>query len=435
MKPEILRPENIGSLPGPDDILRTELPNGIVVLARSNFNSPSVVISGYLPAGGIFDPDPLLGLADFTASALMRGTASRSFREIYDALESAGASLGIGAATHTASFQGRALAEDLDLLLELLSEVFFRPAFPNEHIERLRDQMLTGLALRSQDTAEMASLAFDKIIYAGHPYERPEDGYPETVKAIRREDLLDFHRKHYGPRGMVLVIVGAVQPPAAVEKVAQFFGDWKNPAQPENPRLAPVVPLSTSVRENVVIPKKFQSDFMLGVAGPSRRSPDFLAASVGNNILGQFGMMGRIGEAVREKAGLAYHAFSSLSGGVGPGPWFVSAGVAPENIERAVDLSRAEIARFTSELVEEQELSDSQANFIGRLPLSLESNAGVAAALIQLEHYQLGLDYFRRYPGLVKSVTREDILETARRYLDPDRLGIAVAGPDAGPEE
>jgi len=154
-----------------------------------------------------------------------------------------------------------------------------------------------------------------------------------------------------------------------------------------------------------------------------------LAASLGNNILGQFGLMGRIGEVVREQAGLAYYVGSSLSGGLGPGPWHVSAGVDPANIDQAIDLIRAEIARFVNEPVTTDEISDSQANYIGRLPLSLESNAGVAGALINLERYALGLDYYRRYPDLIRAITRQDVLDAARHYLHPDRLGIAVAGP------
>src|SRR5512138_2492257 len=113
------------NMPGPEDILRAELPNGIVVLARANFISPSVVISGYLRGGGLQDPDEKLGLADFTASMLMRGTQKRSFQEIYDRLESVGAGLGFDSGTHTTGFGGRSLVEDLDLLLDLLSEALF----------------------------------------------------------------------------------------------------------------------------------------------------------------------------------------------------------------------------------------------------------------------------------------------------------------------
>jgi zinc protease len=421
-----------GSLPGPENITRHQFDNGVVILTRPNFNSPSVAVSGYLKAGAIFEPDAKLGLADFVSSALMRGTALRNFQEIYDALESVGASLGFDSGVHSTTFGGKALAEDLDLLLDILSESVRHPVFPDEQVERLRAQLITGLQIRAQDTGEMASLTFDQIVYAGHPYSRPEDGTIETVQSITRQDLTEFHRHYFGPRGMVIVVVGAVEPAQVIERVSAAFGDWENPDQPDQPALPELVPLDQTRTGQVTIPGKFQADIVLGVAGPPRRSPDFMAASLGNNVLGQFGMMGRIGDAVREKAGLAYYASSSLSGGLGPGPWSVSAGVNPANVGQAIELIRQEIARFISEPVASEELADSQANFIGRLPLSLESNGGVAGALLNLERYDLGLDYYQRYATLVQAVTVEGVLDAARRYLHPERLGVAIAGPPEG---
>ena len=417
------------SLPGPDDITRATLPNGITVLARANFNSPSIVISGYLQAGSLFEEDSKAGLASFTASALMRGTVPHDFQEIYDALESAGASLGYNGGTHTTGFGGKALAEDLEMLLDLLSETLRQPTFPQDQVERLRAQLMTGLAIRAQDTSQMAHLTFDQIVYKGHPYGRSEDGYPETVETISRDDMAGFHKSYYGPRGLVLAVVGAIEPEQAVNMVTEILGDWENPQQPNPPELPPVTPLTQSLTEKVTIEGKIQADIILGTPGPERRSPDFLSAALGNNILGQFGMMGRIGEAVREQAGLAYYAFSSVSGGVGPGAWYVSAGVNPTNIDTAIDLIKKEITRFVNEPVTDEELADSKTNFIGRLPLSLETNNGVVSALINLEKFDLGLDYYERYAELVQAITAEEVLETAQRYLDPDRLGIAVAGP------
>jgi zinc protease len=153
-----------------------------------------------------------------------------------------------------------------------------------------------------------------------------------------------------------------------------------------------------------------------------------MAANLGNSVFGQFGMYGRIGDVVREQNGLAYYAFSSLSGGIGPGPWYISAGVDPANVDKAIELIQQEIIRFVSDPVSSDELADSQANFVGRLPLSLESNAGVAGALLNLEYYELGLDYYLRYPALVQAVTPETVMEAARHYLHPEKLGIAVAG-------
>jgi zinc protease len=417
------------SLPSPEDILRHELSNGIVLLVRSNFQSPSVVVNGYIMAGGLYDHDPKLGLADFTADTLMRGTAHRSFHEIYDTLESAGANLHINGGTHTTGFGSKALAEDLDLLLELLSESLRHPVFPPEQVELLRARLLTSLAIRAQDTREMASLTFDQIIYPGHPYSRPEDGNPETIQAITRDDLAEFHRVHYGPRGMVISVVGAVEPEVVVEKVERLLGEWENPDQPKFIELPPVPAPAEPLKRKELIPGKFQADVVAGVTGPDRRAEDFLPAALGNNILGVFGMMGRVGEAVREEAGLAYYAYSSLSGGMGPGPWYVSAGVDPKNVDQALELVNQEVERFASQLVSPDELADSQSNFIGRLPLSLESNSGMASAILNLERYDLGLDYYHRYPDLVRAVTSEDVLEAARHYWSPERLGVGVAGP------
>jgi zinc protease len=418
------------SLPGPEDITRVELPNGIAVLTRSNFESASVVISGYLPGGCLFDPLEKLGLAHYTAAALMRGTQARDFQEIFEALESSGASLGFGASVHNVSFGGRALAEDLPLLLGLLSEALRRPSFPAEQVERLRAQMLTGLAMRAQDTADRAEMAFEEIIFPGHPYGRPADGYTETIRRITLDDLAAFHARCYGPQGMVIVVVGAVAPARVVEQVQQALGDWNHPDQAVAPDLPVLAPLVERVRQHIPIAGKVQADLLMGTLGPRRASPDYLAASLGNNILGQFGMMGRIGDVVREQEGLAYHASTSLNGWITAGTWEVSAGLAPANLERAVELIFKEVRRFTAEPVTREELEDSQANYIGRLPLSLESNSGVANALLNLERFQLGLDYYKRYPGLVENVTPEQILEVARRYLHPETFAVVSAGPE-----
>ena len=417
------------SLPGPDDIYREVLPNGIIVLTRSNFNSPSVVVTGNLDAGALFDPDEKLGLADFVTSALMRGTKKRSFDKIYNELESVGASLGFSSGVHKSGFNGRSLAEDLPLLLMLLSESLTQPTFPKTEMEKLRAQLLTGLSIREQDTSDMASMIFDEILFRGHPYSRPEDGKPETVQRITRDDLVRFHREHYGPRGMVIAIVGAVKAEEAVRQVKRVFGQWQLKGQKEPHELPSVKRLKKTVSKTHRIPGKSQSDLVIGTNGPKRLDPEFMSATLGNNILGQFGMMGRIGDVVREKSGLAYYAYSSLSAGIGPGSWEVSAGVNPQNVKKATDLIIDELKRFVQEGVTTDELTDSKANFIGRLPLSLESNGGVANALLNIERYDLGLDYYRRYAGLVNEVNHEDVLNTARKYIDPDKLAIAVAGP------
>jgi zinc protease len=228
---------------------------------------------------------------------------------------------------------------------------------------------------------------------------------------------------------LVIVIVGGIEPPRAVEAVERALGTWQANGQKPMPALPLVLPLEESVRRHHSIPGKTQSDLVIGTLGPRRTDPEFFAASLGNSVLGQFGMMGRIGDAVREKAGLAYYAYSGMSAGIGPGTWSVSAGVNPANLGKATDLIVKELTRFIRRGVTVRELSDSKANFIGRLPLSLESNGGVASALLNIQRYNLDLDYYRLYPSHIRKVTREEVLETARKFIDPARLVYAVAGP------
>ncbi len=417
------------SYPSAEDVTQVKLSNGITVLARSNFNSPSIAIGGYLPAGAIFESDEKLGLADFVSSALMRGTQTRTFDQIYNELESVGANMGFDSGVHNVNFGGRALAEDLPLILELLADSLQTPTFPKDEIERLRAQLLTGLALRAQDTAEMASLIFDQALYENHPYGRPNEGFVETVQSITREDLENFHRFCFGPRGMVIAIVGAIQPKQAVEAVEKFFGAWQVQGQKEAQSLPAVHPITKTVKRHHTIEEKSQSDLVIGTLAPTRKSEDYMAASLGNSVLGQFGMMGRIGNVVREKSGLAYYAYSSLNSGIGPGSWEVSAGVNPKNLNKAIDLIEKELKKFVKQGVTKNELADSQANYIGRLPLSLESNQGVVSAILNIYRYDLGMDYYQRYESLVRSVTRDDVVETARKYINPDKLVIATAGP------
>jgi zinc protease len=228
---------------------------------------------------------------------------------------------------------------------------------------------------------------------------------------------------------LVIAIVGAIEPKKAVDEVERVLGGWQVDGQKAAPALPPLKPLNKTVKRHHMIPGKSQSDLVIGTVGPSRKGPDYLPTSLGNSILGQFGMMGRIGSVVREKSGLAYYAGSNLSAGFGPGSWEVSAGVNAKNVKKATDLILKELKCFVKSGVTKEELADVKANYIGRLPLSLESNGGVASALLNIERYELGFDYYRLYDDMVSAVKREDVLRVAQKYIDPERLAISVAGP------
>ena len=139
--------------------------------------------------------------------------------------------------------------------------------------------------------------------------------------------------------------------------------------------------------------------------------------------------MGRIGASVRSRSGLAYHASSSITAWQDSGTWEITAGTNAENLDKTIELIQVEIKRFVESPVTQEELEDSQSNLVGRLPLSLESNAGIANAILNMERFQLGLDYYQRYAETIQSISADDILNVARKYLAPDRLVIASAGP------
>lgn len=421
-------PVFLKNLPGPENIGRFRLSNGITVLTFNNPSAQSVNMVGLLENGALLDPLDKLGTAQFTASMLSRGTTGKSFADFHEMLESRGASLSFSCGTHNTSFYGKALSEDIQVLLELAADGLRHPAFLPDYVERMRQQLLAGLAIRGQDTSEVSSLLFDEALFPGHPYGNPVDGFIETVQAISRQDMVDFHDRFFQPDGLILVIAGALEGLNVKMLVESFFADWQStpgqkpalPALPEAPQAI--------IRKHRFIEDKSQTDLILGSYGPSRKSDDYLPGYLGNNILGQFGLMGRIGESVRSKSGLAYHASSSINTWIDGGSWEFSAGLNPENLDKAIRLIRDEIERYISEPVTPEELDDSQSNLIGRLPLSLETNAGIANAILTIERFDLGMDYYQQYAEKIRAITPRHILEIAQKYLHPDRLVIASAG-------
>ncbi|MBN2084395.1 MAG: insulinase family protein, partial [Anaerolineales bacterium] len=309
------RMPDLSAIPGPETITRRELANGVTVLARENFLSPSVVVLGTIWAGGLDESDELAGLAALTSGCLMRGSEKRSFHQIYDALESAGATLSFGSGMHTTSFYSRCLAEDLPMVLELAADALRRPTFPGDQFERLRGEYLTHLTIREQDTGERAHMAFAELAYAGHPYAHDEEGTSATIQAVTRDAVGQFHALRYGPKRMILTVAGGVHSGKAIHWIEHFFGDWRNPQQADRPPLPAAPHTAGPTERRVSLPGKSQADLVFGAPGPTRHAEDFLPALLGNNILGVFGMYGRIGDAVREAEGLAYYSMSTLSGG------------------------------------------------------------------------------------------------------------------------
>jgi zinc protease len=415
---------------GPETVTRTVLANGIVLLVHPNPNNASVVVSGRIEAGSVQDTADTAGLASFTAAALQRGTARRTFQQLNEEIDSMGASFGVGAGLEAAGFGGRCLVEDLDAWLDIVADVLRQPNFPAEEVEKLRGQLLTGLQEAANDTQYVANKTFRALAYPhSHPFGRPPQGEEDTVQALTRDDLAAFHARFYRPDTLTLAIVGDVSPKEALTKVQRAFGDWQAVGDRPTLDIPAPTPLTEPVRQDMPVPGKTQADIVLGFPGLTRYDPDFYALLVGNVIFGQFGLMGRLGCTVRDEQGLAYYATSSLEAGRGAGPWAVRAGVNPTNVEQAIASIQAEWVRLSTVPVTAEELADAQDFLTGSLALRLETNEGMAGAILEMEVYGLGLDYLQRYPAIIRCLTAEQILSAVQCHAHLSGYALVVAGP------
>jgi zinc protease len=255
-------------------------------------------------------------------------------------------------------------------------------------------------------------------------------GYEETVSPLTSKDLVEHYETRYSPQGMVLAIVGAVTAGAALEKVKRALAGWQAPEATPEQNMPPTVALDEQRRDSVLIPGKTQSDIVLSWSGLARQDPDFMKARVANTILGVFGMMGRLGDTVRDQQGLAYYVYSRLQAGLTAGSWSAIAGVDPATVDRAIDGILGEAQRLREEVVGEGELADCKSYLTGSLPLQLETNEGLAATILNIERFDLGYDYLQRYSDLVHAVSAQDVQDMAQKYLHPENYALAVAGPE-----
>jgi zinc protease len=415
---------------GPDTINRFTLSNGMRLLVLENHTTASVVLSGHLWAGGVNDPPAQLGLSAFTAGLLMRGTTSRSSQEIHETLESVAATVFFSGGRHLVSFAGKSLAEDLSLMLDVFTDALLHPTFPETELEKLRGLTITGLKELEDDTRGLTNREFRRLLFgADHPYGWPISGTLETVPTISREHVLDFYHTHYGPGDGVVVMVGDISAQEAYAALEQRLGGWQPAAATAQREMLAIEPLTTVRRRVLPRHNKTQEDIVWGAHGPSRLAPDYYAAWVGNVILGQIGLMGRVGQTMRDELGLAYYAYSSLEARLGPGSWRIYAGVSPDKVPLALESILFQAQRLRDELVSDEELVDSQEFLVGSLPLRLETNEGIAGNLSNMELYALGDDYLLRYPELIRSVTPEQVRAAAQKYLDTEVYALAIAGP------
>ena len=423
---------------------RVTLENGVTIIAKANHTTPAVSLLIGVRTGAYADPPDRDGTAALCARVLDRGTVTRSADAIADDLDGRGASLSVIAGRHQMALAATCLSDDFSAVLALAADVARHPRFDDQEIATRRENLIATIRQGEDDPASMAVDAFMQALYRDHPYARKVRGTVAGIEAIRRQDLVRFHQKGFEPSGIVVVIVGDIDEDAVEAAVAKLFGDWSafakapaaqaaDSAQATADKASVIVPDAPSLttRQLVSVPmmNKSQADVAYGFVGIRRSDPDYTAMSVMNNALGQYAIGGRLGDSIRERQGMAYYVYSSLDATFGPGPFSIRAGVSAANVEKTIASIDTELTTLLEKGFTAQEIDESKSYMIGAIPRQLETNAAIAAFLLSVETFGLGLDYDERLPGLIGAVTKEAADAAARRLLDPARATVAVAGP------
>ena len=409
--------------------VRAVLDNGAVVLVQETSLTPAVTINATFQAGGIYEPDDLPGVAHLVGRVIDRGTTRRTADRIAEELDDRGVSLHVATTRHLLVLSCTCLADDFDDMLSLVLDVARHPTFPEDELAKRRAETITAIRQDEDNPAVRAVHCFYEMLYGGrHPYGRPSKGTLQSLDAIGRRALIEFHRQHVVPPVLSLAIVGDVRPEHAVNRAAAELDGWIH-SVPERVDVPPPFGEGPRRVQAIDMPGKSQSDIACGFVTVSRLDPRFYAYWIMNNVLGQFGLGGRLAENIRERQGMAYYAFSSFDPSVGPGPLLVRAGVDPLNVERALQAIDHEVALMGAEGPTPHELAESRDYLIGSIPRMLENNPAIATFLQTVEQFGLGLDYDQRLPDLLRAVTLEEVRAAAAETLHTDRAVIAVAGP------
>ena len=413
-----------------DRTVHRVLSNGIIVNVVENHAVPTVALHGLVLAGRQEDPGkpavPLL-----TAAMVSRGTKTRDKLALSRMLEDEGANLGINGDVSEATITGSAMARDTGTLLTVLADELANATFPEEEIGKAKSELKANLLRGYDNTGIRARDRLTRLVYPkGHPFYAPEpSAMLASLDAANAADLREFYRDRYVGSGIILSIVGDVDPTQVMSRVESLLGSIPKGARP-NYDIARTAADAAPQQVLETMHGKANVDFVYGEASGLRRTdPDWEASIVANAALGQSAMTSRIGKRVRDTEGLSYNLFSRfLLSDYVDGVWMVDVAVAPQNAAKALHSTLDEIQRYSREGISEDELEVAKSYFAGNYQVRLGSNAGVASSLTYAEKYGYGPRYLDDFPARVRAVTRDQVNKVIRDRIRPDKLHLVVAG-------
>jgi len=416
---------------GKSELDRQEFAKGSVILTQENHLDNTVSIQGKFLAGTIFNPLQKPGLAELTAGMLKKGSERYDKLELADALAQMGSSLDFRLGTDHVSFSIRCLSEHVEPTLALLEDSLLHPTFPAEEFEKLKKQRMDRLLQRLDSTDAMAyDLLYRHLYPKDHPLYQPTvEELMQATEKLSLKDVQAFYKKHYGRKGMIVAGVGDLDARSLQNWLGQRFGSW-NAKNPLPPAIAEIPRQKQGVWLAHPMPDKANVSIFLGhQTSLNRLSPDFFAATLANQALGQSSLASRLGIRIRDELGLTYGIYSYFADiGRSSGPWLLSVSTHPDNVQKTLAETRKVIEEYLKEGISAQELEDGKSNLIGSYLVNLATHPEIAYRLLQLEQYQFGLDYFQKRAGLIRKVTQAQVNKALRKYLHPESWSVGIAG-------
>ena len=402
------------------------LSNGarLVVVVRPR--QPVVALHLLIEGGTAADPPGRTGTSTMVASLLMEGTRSRSGAEIVEELDFAGVQLQARNDLEWTAISLSALPGDLQGGLEVLADVVRNPTFPEASVERLRGDIsaLIGSALASAEP--VAEGALRRALFGEHPNGR--SATPETIGAVDRPAIVDFHRTRYRPGHALFLVVGDVDPDSVAGGLESLFGGWE-----EGPATAsaPPPPPPREGREVVLVhePGSVHATLRVGHLFAGGGGREWTALLVANEVLGGSG--GRLHRRLREETGWGFGAHSRTARMRRHGLFEAGMEVRNQRVDSALLALFEEIGRLRSELVPTEELARAAQLLSGSFPLRMETPAQIAEEVASALLLGFSKEDLERYRGRLSGVTPHEVRDAARRRLDPEQAVIVVVGDAA----
>lgn len=402
-----------------------KLDNGLQVVIVSHHEQPSVSVRMIVRAGAAQDPKGKMGLAMLTATLLDQGAGGRDAAQIADAIDFVGGILSNGAGTDLTYVSAIVLKDSLPLALELMSDVVRRPTFSQEELDRQRQQALSAMKVADEDPDTVASRVIERLIYGFHPYGLPGQGTVQSLSAISRQDVVDFHQRYYVPNNALIAVVGDVSADEAMAGLTKAFGDWK---PGEVPPFQPIDPPQPTKRVIVIDkPDAVQTEIRIGQIGIPRRHPDYMAINQAVKILGGEGG-NRLQQVLRSQRGLTYGASADLDTYKTTGGIVAETDTRTEATAEVLRLAVDEFFKLQRERVYDGELQGAQAYMAGNFPLTIETPDAIATQVLNQLFYELPLEELETYPERVRRISSDDVQRVARGVLRPDRLAVVLVG-------